>query len=113
MLADKEGDGDAFRVPHIKKIDPENTTNLVQVPESILTMELAAYTKKPSFPVEGWKSLEKYHNGARYGAKILEQKIPGKEPFFRQPCSWSKCWTRTESTRWLNGTLWLTAPFGI
>lgn len=81
MLADKEGDGDAFRVPHIQKIAPENTANLVQVPESILTMELGVYTKKRSFPVEGWKSLEKYHNGARYGAKILEKKIPGKRTF--------------------------------
>lgn len=41
-------------------------------------MELAVYTKKPYFPVDGWQSLAKFHNGARYGAKILGKKIPGK-----------------------------------
>jgi len=81
MLADKDGDGDAFRVPDIKKIAPENTGNLIQVPESIITMELAVYANNLSFPVEGWKSLEKYHNGARIGAKILEKNIPGKRTF--------------------------------
>lgn len=81
MLANEDGDGDAARVPNIKGIDPENTGNLVQVPESILTMELAVYAKNLSFPVEGWNSLEKYHNGARIGAKILEKNIPGKRTF--------------------------------
>ena len=81
MLANKEGDGDAFRVPDIKKIAPENTDNLVQVPEPIITMALAVYVKDLSFPVEGWNSLEKYHNGARLGAKILEKNIPGKRTF--------------------------------
>jgi len=81
MLANEEGDGDAFRVPDIKKVAPENTGNLVQVPESIITMDLAVYTRNLSFPVEGWSSLEKYHNGARFGAKLLEKNIPGKRTF--------------------------------
>ena len=81
MLANEEGDGDAARVPNIKEIATENTDNLVQVPEAIITMELRVYARNLSFPVEGWNSLEKYHNGARYGAKILEQKIPGKRTF--------------------------------
>jgi len=81
MLANEEGDGDAARVPNIKEIAPENTDNLVQVPEAIITMELGVYARNLSFPVEGWNSLEKYHNGARVGAKILEKNIPGKRTF--------------------------------
>ena len=81
MLANEDGDGDAFRVPGIKEISPENTNNLIQVPESIITVGLAVYSKNLSFPVKGWSSLEKYHNGARVGAKILEKNIPGKRTF--------------------------------
>ena len=81
MLANEDGDGDAARVPNIKEIAPKNTTNLVQVPESILVMKLVVYTKTLSFPVDGWSSLENCHNGARIGAKILENNIPGKRTF--------------------------------
>ena len=81
MLANEDGDGDAFRVPNIKEIAPENTANLVQVPESIIIVALTVYTKNLSFLVEGWHSLERYHNGARIGAKILEKNIPGERTF--------------------------------
>ena len=81
MLANEEGDGEAFRVPDIKEISPDNTNNLIQVPESIISVGLAVYSKNLSFPVEGWGSLAKYHNGARIGAKILEKNIPGKKTF--------------------------------
>ena len=81
ILANEDGDGDAFRVPNIKEIAPENTGNLIQVSESIITVELAVYSKNLSFSVEGWHSLGKYHNGARIGAKILEKNIPGERTF--------------------------------
>jgi len=81
MLANEDGDGDAFRVPNIKEIAPDNTNNLIQVSESIITVRLAVYSKNFSFPVEGWNSLKKYHNGARIGAKILEKNIPGERTF--------------------------------
>ncbi len=81
LLANEDGDGDAGRVPNLKSIAPQNTANLIKVPEPILTMNLSVFTKNLDFPVDGWDSLEKYHNGARIGAKILEKNIPGKRTF--------------------------------
>lgn len=81
MLANQEGDGDSGRVTDIKEIAPAHTANLILVPTPIMVMELAVYSKKFSFPVSGWHSLQKYHNGARIGAKILEANIPGKTTF--------------------------------
>ncbi len=81
ILANKEGDGDAARILSIKAHAPQNTTNLVLVPESIITMEMSVYTKNLSFPVTGWDALRKYRNGARNGAKFLEKALPGKRSF--------------------------------
>lgn len=81
MLANQEGDGDAGRVTDIKEIAPAHTANLILVPTPIMVMELAVYSKNFSFPVTGWHSLQKYHNGARLGAKILEENIPGRTTF--------------------------------
>lgn len=81
MLANQEGDGDAGRVTDIKELAPANTGNLLLVEEPIMIMELAVYAKQLSFPIDGWQSLQKYHNGARIGAKILEQHIPGQTTF--------------------------------
>lgn len=81
FLANKEGDGDAGRVTRLKSIAPENTSNLIQVPEPLISLVLTVYTKDKSFPVTGWQSLRNYHNGARIGAKILEKNIPGKRTF--------------------------------
>jgi polar amino acid transport system substrate-binding protein len=78
ILANSKGDGDAARVSNIKEIAPANTANLIQVPESILNMDLTVYTKTVEFPVTGWESLAPYHNGARVGAKIIEKNIPGQ-----------------------------------
>jgi len=83
MLANEDGDGDAFRVPDIKTIAPGDTANLIQVPESIIAMELCVYSKKFTFPVEGWHSLRIYRNGARLGAKIIEKNIPGKKTLLK------------------------------
>jgi len=71
LLANEDGDGDAGRVPNLKSIAPQNTANLIKVPEPILTMDLSVFTKNLDFPVIGWDSLEKYHNGARIGAKNI------------------------------------------
>ena len=81
ILANEEGDGDAARILNIKEHAPQNTTNLILVPESIITMEMAVYTKNLSFPVTGWDALQKYRNGARNGAKFLEKVLSGKRSF--------------------------------
>ncbi len=81
MRANQEGDGDAARVTDIKEIAPAHTANLILVPEPIMIMELAVYSKDLAFPVTGWQALQNSHNGARIGAKILEKNIPGKTTF--------------------------------
>jgi len=81
ILANEEGDGDAARLVNIKEFAPQNTTNLVLVPESIITMEMSVYTKNIIFPVTGWESLGKYRNGARIGAKFVEKELLGKRSF--------------------------------
>ncbi|MEE8432218.1 MAG: transporter substrate-binding domain-containing protein [Candidatus Desulfatibia sp.] len=81
VLANEEGDGDANRVPNIKEIVPKNTYNLLQIPESTVLLQLFVFSKRHRFPVEGWKSIGKYHNGARIGVKILEKNLPGKRTF--------------------------------
>ncbi len=81
FLANSEGDGDFSRVSNIKQIAPDNTDNLIMVPEESLVAELAVFTKGLEFPVEGWGSLEPYRNGARIGAKILEKNVPGERTF--------------------------------
>ncbi len=81
IRANEEGDGDAARVTHLKDIAPQDTNNLIQVPEPIVNLELKVYSRDLSFPVQGWDSLKEYHNGARLGAKMLEKNIPGKRTF--------------------------------
>ena len=81
ILANEEGDGDAARLRDIKDYAPQNTANLVLVPESIITMEMSVYTRNLMFPVTGWESLEKYRNGGRIGAKFVEKELPGKRSF--------------------------------
>jgi len=81
ILANQDGDGDAARVIDIKEHAPQNTTNLVRVPESIITIDMSVYTKNLIFPVTGWESLGKYRNGARIGAKFVEKVLPGKRSF--------------------------------
>jgi len=81
ILANEEGDGDAARLANITAYAPQNTTNLVLVPESIITMEMSVYSRNFVFPVTGWESLGKYRNGARIGAKFVEKELPGKRSF--------------------------------
>lgn len=78
VMANTVGDGDALRVSDIKKIAPENTTNLIMVPESLFEISFFVYTKDKFFIVDGWGSLKLFHNGFRVGIKILEKNIPGQ-----------------------------------
>ncbi len=77
LMANETGDGDALRVADIKKRVPDLTGNLLQIPESIITIQLYVYTKDKDFSVDGWDSLQGYRNGFRVGVKILEKNIPG------------------------------------
>lgn len=81
FLANEQGDGDANRVYNIKELAPQNTSNLVQIPEVTHTDVLAVYSIDLDFPVEGWQSIKDYRNGARIGAKIIEKKLPGQRSF--------------------------------
>ncbi|MEN8256910.1 MAG: transporter substrate-binding domain-containing protein [Thermodesulfobacteriota bacterium] len=76
LLANETGDGDAIRVPSIKKMAPGATSNLLQIPESIIDTTFNVYTKGKVFPLDGWQSLKNYQNGFRGGVKILEKNIP-------------------------------------
>ncbi|MCK5683001.1 transporter substrate-binding domain-containing protein, partial [bacterium] len=78
MMANEDGDGDANRVPNIKKIAPKNTENLILIPESIRTIKFYVYTKRPDLSFNGYKSFANLHNGFRVGTKILEKNIPGE-----------------------------------
>lgn len=78
VMANEEGDGDAMRVPDIKKIAPDITQNLVIVPEPILEIQFYVYTQKKGVKVDGFQSLAGLNNGFRVGAKILEKNIPEK-----------------------------------
>lgn len=77
IMANEEGDGDAMRVADIKQLAPRETDSLLQIPESIYTMEYSVYTKKKAFPVTGWQAMDGYTNGFRVGVKILEINMPG------------------------------------
>ncbi|MCG8636708.1 MAG: transporter substrate-binding domain-containing protein [Desulfobacterales bacterium] len=78
LMANEYGDGDAMRVPQIKTIAPDLTTNLFQIPEPIIAISFYVYTKKEDLRINGWESLADYHNGLRNGTKILEKNIPGR-----------------------------------
>ena len=82
LLANEKGDGDALRLGFIKKLNPEMTANLLQVPESIDDIELSVYTKKKNLVVSDWASLNGLENGLRVGAKILEKNIPENQTRF-------------------------------
>ncbi|MBF0287890.1 MAG: transporter substrate-binding domain-containing protein [SAR324 cluster bacterium] len=81
ILANEQGDGDANRVVNVKQFAPKNTSNLIRIPESIRTEGIYVYSKNINFKVNGWKSLEGYRNGARFGAKIFENNLPEKRTF--------------------------------
>lgn len=77
LMANELGDGDAMRISDIKEMAPDTTANLLRIPESIIDLQFYVYTKNRVFPLNGWQSLETYHNGMRGGVKILEANLPG------------------------------------
>ncbi len=79
LTANERGDGDAIRVPDIKKIAPGITGNLLRIPESVIDVEYYVYTKGIDFPVTGWDALSGYRNGFRVGIKILEKNMSGEK----------------------------------
>ncbi len=76
LMANDSGDGDALRINYIKKMAPDLTTNLLQVPEPIVEIKFFAYSKNEKISVHGWESLKGYRNGLRGGVKVLEKNVP-------------------------------------
>lgn len=83
QIANENGDGDAYRNKNVKKLNPDITSNLVVIPESIGNVEFYVYTKGKHLAVTDWTSLNGFKNGLRNGALILEKNIP--EPQTRLP----------------------------
>ena len=79
VLANEKGDGDALRVAEIKKIAPDITGNLIQVPEPVIFTKFCVYSSGADFKIDGLDSLTGYRNGLRNGVKFLEKKIPGEK----------------------------------
>ncbi len=66
-------DGELIRVSGLEKI----YTNLIRVPEPMVTMDFAGFTLGKPFPVDGWDSLKPYDVGIISGWKIYEKNIVG------------------------------------
>ncbi len=81
ILSNREGDGEASRVVNLKELSPENTNNLLIVPEVIITSKLTVFVKTIDLSVKAWADLTPYSNGARIGAKIIEANLPGRRTF--------------------------------
>ncbi|MBA5640299.1 transporter substrate-binding domain-containing protein [Duganella sp. LX20W] len=66
-------DGDVSRVLGIE----QSYTNLVRVPEPVMTYQMAVFTRHADFTVDGPASLRPYDVGILRGWKILERSITG------------------------------------
>ncbi len=63
-------DGDLLRVAGLQK----KYTNLIQVPEKIMTIDMVLFSKnQPSFVVTGWESVASHSLGIITGWKIMEK----------------------------------------
>ncbi len=63
-------DGDLLRVAGLQK----KYTNLIQVPEKIMTIDMVLFSKnKPAFVVNGWESVASHSLAIITGWKILEK----------------------------------------
>jgi polar amino acid transport system substrate-binding protein len=79
LMSNTKGDG-AIRLKNIHQLAPDNSNNLVIVPEVIEERIAMVYVRKGhSFDLNGWDSLKPFANGFRRGAKIFEKKVPGKD----------------------------------
>ncbi len=77
VLANEDGDGDANRVLNIKELHPENTENLLIIPEPLNTASFRVYTNGTVTAIKDYNSLSPFRNGFRVGVKILETNVPG------------------------------------
>ena len=66
-------DGDVSRVLGIE----QSYTNLVRVPEPVMTYQMVVFTRRARFTVDGAASLAPYDVGILTGWKILERSITG------------------------------------
>jgi len=74
MLANKGvDDGNIARVEGIEK----NWTNLVRVPESIITWEFTAFSKNKDIKINGWESLKPFSVGHVRGWLIYQKNTAG------------------------------------
>jgi polar amino acid transport system substrate-binding protein len=65
-------DGDGLRVANI--ITPIYP-NLIQVPESYLTLNFVGFAKNKTVKIDGWDSLENYSVGYQIGWKVVEKNL--------------------------------------
>ncbi|MBA5688007.1 substrate-binding periplasmic protein [Rugamonas apoptosis] len=66
-------DGDVSRVLGIE----QSYTNLVRVPERVMTYQMVVFTRHADFTVDGAASLRPYDVGILTGWKVLERSITG------------------------------------
>lgn len=65
-------DGDGLRVANI--ITPIYP-NLIQVPESYVTLNFVGFAKNKKIKTDGWDSLENYNVGYQIGWKVVEKNL--------------------------------------
>lgn len=68
-------DGMEARIAEFEKFFP----NLVMIPVPIVPLELVAFTKDLSIPIEGWQSLAPHRVALQRGYKIMEINTRGME----------------------------------
>ncbi len=79
IMANENGDGDAYRNGRIKEMQPDQTSNLLMIPEPIADVEFSTYTNGKTLLVNDWDSLNGLENGLRVGVKILEKNVPDNQ----------------------------------
>lgn len=69
-------DGDAARIFDLNKNNPY--PDIIRVDESVMNMELVAFTTKSTIKINGWQSLKSksYITGHSRGYKIIESNLP-------------------------------------
>lgn len=70
-----ETDGELIRVAGID----EKFFNLKQIPIAITYLEIAAFSKKLDFKIEGWDSISPYQIGISRGIFIIEKRTKGMD----------------------------------
>jgi polar amino acid transport system substrate-binding protein len=70
-------DGEAFRVKFSERLQKQ-FPNLIRIPEPVVEVAFAAYSKNPAIGVQGWESLKKKDLLVGYirGEKMAEENLP-------------------------------------